>query len=94
MSCGRIVKKNQKSDRFRSQETSTHNDAHDPPAMSSVATLGAETRARKRKRGRRDANPAIAGEAFPGLPNHVVVEHILRSEHFDDFPQFSHGSQR
>ena len=58
------------------------------------ATLGAETRARKRKRGRRDANPAIAGEAFPGLPNHVVVEHILRSEHFDDFPQFSHGSQR
>tara|TARA_B110000902_G_scaffold121004_1_gene141803 strand:- start:355 stop:534 length:180 start_codon:yes stop_codon:yes gene_type:complete len=55
------------------------------------ATLGAETRARKRKRERRDAD---AGEAFPGLPNHVVVEHILRSEHFDDFPQFSHGSQR
>ena len=55
------------------------------------ATLGAETRARKRKRERRDAD---AGEVFPGLPNHVVVEHILRSEHFDDFPQFSHGSQR
>ena len=25
-----------------------------------------------------------AGEAFPRLPNHVVVEHILRSEYFDD----------
>ena len=23
-------------------------------------------------------------EAIPGLPNHVVVEHILRSEYFDD----------
>ena len=25
-----------------------------------------------------------AGEAFPRLPDHVVVEHILRSEYFDD----------
>ena len=62
--------------------------------MSSNANLGVETRARKRKRDIRDATAANAGEAFPGLPNHVVVEHILRSEHFDDFPQFSHGSQR
>ena len=23
-------------------------------------------------------------EAIPGLPDHLVVEHILRSEHFDD----------
>ncbi len=29
----------------------------------------------------RDAN---LGEAFPRLPNHLVVEHILRTEHFDD----------
>ena len=31
--------------------------------------------------------PAIltdTGEAFPGLPNHLVVAHILRSEYFDD----------
>ncbi len=23
-------------------------------------------------------------EAFPGLPNHLVVAHILKSEYFDD----------
>ena len=23
-------------------------------------------------------------EAFPGLPNHVAIQHILRSEYFDD----------
>ena len=43
-----------------------------------------------RKKGkceRRDANAAntaMAGEAIPGLPDHLVVEHILRSEYFDD----------
>ena len=26
-----------------------------------------------------------AQEAFPGLPDHLVVSHILRSEYFDDF---------
>jgi hypothetical protein len=30
------------------------------------------------------ASLADAGEAFLGLPNHLVVEHILRSEYFDD----------
>ena len=52
-------------------------------AMSSNATFGVETHARKRQREtcERDAN---AGEAIPRLPNHLVVEHILRSEHFDD----------
>jgi hypothetical protein len=30
------------------------------------------------------ASLADAGKAFPRLPNHLVVEHILRSEHFDD----------
>ena len=30
------------------------------------------------------ANAANAGEAIPGLPNHLVVAHILRSEYFDD----------
>ena len=30
---------------------------------------------------RRDA---IAGEAIPRLPNHLVVAFILRSEHFND----------
>jgi len=43
---------------------------------------GKKARARKEKRGRRrDAN---AGEAIPGLPNHLVVTHVLRSEYFDD----------
>ena len=51
--------------------------------MSSDATLGAETRARKRKREKRERD-ADAGEAIPGLPDHVVVTHILRYEHFDD----------
>ena len=52
-------------------------------AMSSNATFGVETHARKRQREtcERDAN---AGEAIPRLPNHLVVEHILRTEHFDD----------
>ena len=48
---------------------------------------GKKARARKKKSERRDANAAntaIAGEAFPRLPNHLVVTHILRSEHFDD----------
>ena len=48
---------------------------------------GKKARARKKKRERRDANAANAanaGEAIPGLPDHLVVEHILRSEHFDD----------
>ena len=30
------------------------------------------------------ASLAVAGEAFLGLPNHLVVTHILSSEHFDD----------
>ena len=43
---------------------------------------GKKARARKEKRERRrDAN---AGEAIPRLPDHLVVEHVLRSEHFDD----------
>ena len=43
---------------------------------------GKKARARKQKRERRrDAN---AGEAIPGLPDHLVVEHVLRTEHFDD----------
>ena len=42
--------------------------------MSSNAVCGAETRTRKRAR-ERDTNPQ---EAFPGLPQDVVVTHILR----------------
>ena len=48
--------------------------------MSSNATLGKKTRSSKGKRERRDAD---AGGAIPGLPNHLVVTHILRSEYFD-----------
>ena len=43
-----------------------------------------ETRARKRTRERRDATVANAGEAFRGLPDHLVVEHILRSDILGD----------
>tara|TARA_B110000459_G_C16483000_1_gene435185 strand:+ start:553 stop:933 length:381 start_codon:yes stop_codon:yes gene_type:complete len=52
--------------------------------MSVDATLGAESRAGKRERELRDAIAANAGEAFPGLPNHLVIAHIFRSEYFDD----------
>jgi|TARA_B110000977_G_scaffold199226_2_gene286003 hypothetical protein len=31
-----------------------------------------------------DMNQPAAGEAFPGLPNHLVATHILRSDYFDD----------
>ncbi|MDB9925281.1 ankyrin repeat domain-containing protein [bacterium] len=66
-------------------EASTHNDAHTPPStMSSNTTIGVETRAGKRKRELRDATAANAGEGFPGLPDHLVVEHIFSSEYFDD----------
>jgi hypothetical protein len=44
------------------------------------AVCGVETRAFNRKR-KRDTR---AGKAIPGLPDHLVVTHILRSEHFDD----------
>ena len=52
--------------------------------MSSNATIGMETRARKRKREIPDATAANSGKACRGLPNHLVVAHILRSEYFDD----------
>mgnify|MGYP006073455635 FL=1 len=58
--------------------------AQTPSAMSSSATLGVETRARKRKQERRDATAADAGEAIPGLLNDIFVTHVLRTEHFDD----------
>ena len=51
---------------------------------SSNAMSGKKARARKQKHERRDANAADAGEAIPGLPDNVVVTHVLRSEHFDD----------
>jgi hypothetical protein len=47
---------------------------------------GKKSRARETKNELRDANAANtanAGEAFLRLPNHLVVTHILRSEHFD-----------
>ena len=47
---------------------------------------GKKSRAREKKNELRDANAANtanAGEAFLRLPNHLVVTHILRTEHFD-----------
>ena len=52
--------------------------------MSSNATIGLQTRAGKRKRARCDATVANAGQAIPGLPNHLVVAYIFSSEYFDD----------
>jgi len=52
--------------------------------MSSNAIIGVDTRSGKRKRDIRDATAANAVEAFPGLPNHLVIAHILRSDYFDD----------
>ena len=49
--------------------------------MSSTATLGVETRMRKRKH---DASAANAGEAIPRLLDDIVIEHVLRTEYFDD----------
>ena len=51
--------------------------------MSSDATLGVESCTCKRKREKRERD-ANAGEAITDLPNHLVVEHILKSEYFDD----------
>jgi hypothetical protein len=48
---------------------------------------GKKAHARKTKSERRNANAANAvnaGEAIPGLPDHLVVTHILRSGHFDN----------
>jgi hypothetical protein len=41
-------------------------------------------RARKKRKIPRDLDFANAGLAIPGLPNHLVVTHILRSEYFDN----------
>jgi hypothetical protein len=54
-----------------------HDTLHSFDAMS-----GKKARARKQKRERR--RDADAGEAIPRLPDHLVVEHVLRTEHFDD----------
>ena len=36
------------------------------------------------KKARWAAQPSSPQEAIPGLPDHLVVEHVLRSEYFDD----------
>ena len=63
--------------KLRPKKLLLHNFPHTtrPSTMTSNATLGAETRAYKRKRER----DACVGEAFPGLLNDIVVTHILRS---------------
>ena len=51
--------------------------------MSHNPALGMETAVRKRKREKSERD-AEAQEAIPGLPDHLVVTHVLRPEHFDD----------
>ena len=55
--------------------------------MSSNAMSGKKSRVRKKKTDRRrDAN---AGEAIPGLSNHLVATLILRSDFFDDHAELA-----
>ena len=63
-----------------------HNHAHTTPcAMSSNEAHAATTDASGDfVTVTTPASLADAGEAFPRLPNHLVVTHVLRSEHFDD----------
>ena len=77
----------QKLELLKNEKTrgTTHNDAHGPTRQtihSTNAISGKKARARKKKSER--GRWANAGEAFPRLPNHLVVTHILRPEHFDD----------
>jgi hypothetical protein len=63
-----------------------HNDTHTTPsAMSSNAAHIAMTGASGDiATATTSANLADAQEAIPGLPDHLVVTHILRPEYFDD----------
>ena len=67
-------------------EATTHNDAHTPSSvMSSHATHTAMTApSGDNATANTPTSLADAQEAIPGLPDHLVVEHILRSGHFDD----------
>ena len=68
----------------KQRHTTTRTQKH----HSSNAMAGRKARARKKKSERRDAisaaNAANAGEVIPGLPDHLVAAHVLRSEFFDD----------
>ena len=68
----------------KQRHTTTRTQKH----HSSNAMAGRKARARKKKSERRDANSAAnaanAGEVIPGLPDHLVAAHVLRSEFFDD----------
>ena len=67
---------------WEASTTKDHNDAHTIRfTMSSDGTHGDDARKRKRDEREREVD---AGEAFRGLPNHLVVEHILRTKNFDD----------
>ena len=66
-------------------EAPTHNDTRTPLHTSSHAAHTAMPAVSGDiATGTTPASLADAQEAFPGLPNHVVITHILRTEHFDD----------
>ena len=68
-----------------SRKPRTQRRAHDTLHMSSDATLTAMTApSDDTTTATTPASSTDAGEAFPRLPNHLVVAHILRSEYFDD----------
>ena len=70
----------------RLEAEKTHNDAHvTPSVMFSNATHTAMTGAGGDiTTVSTPPSAADTGEAFPGLPNHLVVAHMLKSEYFDD----------
>jgi hypothetical protein len=67
---------------WEASTTKDHNDAHTTRSTMPSHGVGNDD-ARKRKRDERERE-VDAGEAFRGLPNHLVVEHILRTKNFDD----------
>jgi hypothetical protein len=62
-----------------------HHDAHTKPsAMDSFAQARGRPFARPRRTTAVLVRSSSPQEAIPGLPDHLVVAHILRSGHFDD----------
>ena len=67
-----------------SNTTTRTRHAHSSNAMGRKKARAQMWRQGLRSAQKQYANAANAGEAIPGLPNHLVVAHILRSEYFDD----------
>ena len=65
-------------------EASMHNDAHTTPSAMDALKWMCGIFTRPRLTAAIVVRRSSPQEAFPGLPDHLVVTHILRAEHFDD----------